>query len=439
MTVKILVADDEPALQRLMYHYFKHQIDRGKLMLTFVHDGIAALEQVQATPDIDVVLCDVNMPGMDGLTLLTHISQVNPAIKTIIVSAYGNMKNIRTAMNHGAFDFVTKPIDFEDLESTILRALRQALETREALNTIEIHRQHIEQIASASARFVPREFLRVLEKESILDVQLGDQVQRDMTIMFADIRDFTTLSEHMSPQENFNFINSFLSRVSPIIREHNGFIDKYLGDGIMALFPGGECSQQADDAVNAAVAVQQEVIVYNSHRANSGYQPIRLGIGVHTGSVMLGTVGEAERMEGTVISDTVNLASRIEGLTRLYGAAVIVSEHTLASLTSSTRYPYRFLDKVQVKGKQEAVSVFEILDSSITSVVSGKLATRTLFEQGLTYYHQGAFAQAAASFEHVLAANPTDQAARLLLNRARSFSEHGVPVGWEGVEVLHEK
>ncbi|MCZ0900792.1 adenylate/guanylate cyclase domain-containing response regulator, partial [Microcoleus sp. HI-ES] len=181
---------------------------------------------------------------------------------------------------------------------TALRAFR-------SLNQIESSKSELEKIAAASARFVPREFLKFLKRESIVDARLGDSVQAEMTIMFADIRSFTSLSESMSPRENFEFLNSYLSRVGPVIREYNGFIDKYIGDGIMALFPN-----RAEDAVQAAIEMQHQVKIYNRHRQNSGYQPISIGIGLHTGTLMLGTIGEAERMESTVISDAVNLASR---------------------------------------------------------------------------------------------------------------------------------
>jgi two-component system sensor histidine kinase ChiS len=439
MAVKILVVDDEPTIEALMQQQFQNQVRQKNLAFIFVRSGREALEHLKANTEIDVMLCDVSTPGVDGLGFLTHLAALNPVLKTIIISACSDMNTIRAAMNSGAFDFISKPIDFQDLENTIKRALRHALQHREAQSIIEHHRDHIEQIARASARFVPQEFLRVLEKGSILDVKLGDQIQREMTIMFCDIRDFTRLSERMSPQENFNFINSYLSRVSPIIREHNGFIDKYMGDGIMALFPGEAFPGQADDAIDAAIAMQREVVIYNRHRASCGYRPIQIGIGLHTGSVMLGTVGEEERMEGTVISDTVNLASRIERLTRMYGAAIIVSDRILFSLDRRLPYNFRFLDRVRVKGKDKAVSVFEVLDSSMPNQRDGKLATQDNFEKGLFHYHRGDFRRASRYFRRVVTADPNDSAAQLYLQRTNHYAQYGVPVGWEGIEILTEK
>jgi two-component system sensor histidine kinase ChiS len=439
MAVKILVVDNDPASEQMIRQHFNRQIRQQQFVFEFVASGTEAMMHVRTDPDVDIVLCEVCLTDMDGLSLPMHLMRINPSVKTVMISECASMKDIRMAMNRGAFDFITKPIDFADLEATINRVIRHVLQLRESENTIKIHREHIEQIAAASARFVPREFLRVLGKESILDVKLGDQIQREMTIMFSDIRDFTTLSERMTPQENFNFLNSYLSRVSPIIREYNGFIDKYLGDGIMALFPGREFPGQTDDAINAAIALQRAVVVYNDHRANCGYRPIHIGIGLHTGSVMLGTVGENERMEGTVVSDAVNLASRIEGLTEMYGASVVVSDRTLLSLSHPFLYHLRFLDRVQVKGKQKAVSVFELLDDTIPDIQEGKLRTLEDFETGLFHYYRSEFDEATNYFKHVLAIDPTDKAAQFYLQRSISFLESGPPLGWRGVEVLTEK
>lgn len=289
-------------------------------------------------------------------------------------------------------------------------------------------------LTSAYSRFVPREILHLLGKETIIDVALGDQIQQEMTVLFSDIRSFTTLSELLSPQENFNFINSYLSRVSPIIRKQRGYIDKYIGDAIMALFP-----EHPDDAIQASIEIQQEVVIYNEHRAKQGYMPIEIGIGLHTGNVMLGTVGEEERMEGTVISDAVNLASRMEGLTKIYGAPVVVSENMLFKLSNITQYRFRFLDKVKVKGKKEPVSVFEIFDGQPKDVMERKLQTLDDFERGLLHYHSAEFEDAVTFFKNVLRVDPDDNAAHLYLQRITHFLEYGVPVDWEGISSLTEK
>jgi class 3 adenylate cyclase len=281
------------------------------------------------------------------------------------------------------------------------------------------------EITNAYSRFVPRAIFQLLGKESITQVELGDQTQQEMTVMFSDIRSFTSLSEQMTPQENFKFINAYLSRVSPVIREHRGFIDKFIGDAIMALFPGG-----VNDAIQAAIAMQQEVTRYNLHLEAQGHQPIRVGVGLHTGSVMFGTVGEVKRMEGTVISDAVNLTSRLEKLTKLYGASIVVSEDTLFSLERPASYNFRFLDKVKVKGKTHSVSVFEIFDGDVEEKISLKLQTRTDFEKGLLHYHSQEFREAITYFNNVLALNPEDRATQVYLRQAT----HCLWIGREAIE-----
>jgi len=206
------------------------------------------------------------------------------------------------------------------------------------------------------ARFVPNQFLSFLRKADITEVELGDSVEKEMTILFTDVRSFATISEKMTPEENFSFINDILKRVGPVIRKNNGFIDKYLGDAIMALFPGSP-----EDAVRAALEMNKVLEDYNLSQKNTFSQKIQMGIGIHTGSLMLGTIGEFERMEGTVISDAVNLASRLEGLTKKYGAHILISKKSLDMISKDNSFNHRFVETVQVKGKDEKVDVMEIL------------------------------------------------------------------------------
>ena len=218
--------------------------------------------------------------------------------------------------------------------------------------------KRLAQLNKAYERFVPSQFLKFLDKSSIIDVELGDQVQLEMSVLFSDIRDFTTLSESMTPEDNFRFINSYLSRMEPVINQNNGFIDKYIGDAIMALFSG-----DANNAVNAGIAMLNRLLEYNQNRANSGYAPIKIGIGINTGSLMLGTVGGQNRMDGTVISDAVNLASRVESLTKNYGVSLLITQETFLRLENPSEYAIRTLDRVKVKGKSESVTVYEVFDA----------------------------------------------------------------------------
>jgi class 3 adenylate cyclase len=281
---------------------------------------------------------------------------------------------------------------------------------------------------AAASRFVPHDFLHFLGR-SIIDVELGDQVQKEMTIMFADIRSFTNLSEKMTPQENFNFINSFFGKISPVVRNHGGIIDKYIGDSIMALFP----QPSAEMALQAAITMQHEVSDYNKHRLNSGERPIAIGIGLHTGKLILGTIGEPKRMETTVISDAVNLASRLEGLTKLYGAGILISGETLFKLDPSN-YNYRCLGQVRVKGRNEPVSVFEVYDTEPAAIIKLKNQSKTDFELALLLYSHKEFTQANHIFQEILRINPQDRAAKMYVERSEFYQKHGVHEDWEGIE-----
>jgi class 3 adenylate cyclase len=203
-------------------------------------------------------------------------------------------------------------------------------------------------------RFVPHAFLRIVGKPSIVDVELGDNKQETMSILFSDIRSFTTLSESMTPDENFTFINAYLERMGPVIRNHNGFIDKYIGDAIMALFTN------ADDAVRAGLAMLQTLAAFNAERRPVGQPPIGIGIGINSGSLMLGTIGEKQRMEGTVISDAVNLAARVEDLTKTYREPLLISEFTYQQLADPKVYDIRSVDVVVVKGKTRPVTIYAV-------------------------------------------------------------------------------
>lgn len=261
-------------------------------------------------------------------------------------------------------------------------------------------------------RFVPSTFLKLLKKENIINVELGDYALRDMSVLFTDIRDFTTLSETMTPNDNFRFINNYLGRMGPIIRDHKGFIDKYIGDAIMALF------DEPDHAVAAAVDMLQRLERYNQEeRIRYGRDAIRIGIGVNTGSLMLGTIGEKDRMDGTVISDAVNLAARVEGLTKAYGVPLVITDNTLNALPDPGKYSIRPLDSVTVKGKTKEVTVFEVLDGLSDHERKAKEATLDVYLSAIAALKAGDTVHARTLFEECLAVNPDDAPVRLHLSR----------------------
>lgn len=303
---------------------------------------------------------------------------------------------------------------FRDELRRTLGALEQEIAAHR--HTLDLLRQ----TENAYGRFVPHQLLRLLNAESILDLDLGEQTEKTITILFSDIRDFTLLSESMTPPETFSFINSYLGDMEPVISHHGGIVDKYIGDAIMALFPSG-----ADGALQSAIAMLEQLRKYNEGRERAGYPPIRIGIGLNTGIVMLGTVGGTQRMEGTVLSDAVNLASRLEATTKIYRTPLLISEHTLYALEDETKYSIRYLDRIRVKGKIQPQSVYEVFDNDAPQIRQGKEATRTRFEEAVAYYHLKAADKAIPLFESCLHEVPEDVPAQIYLARCHNFLSSG--------------
>jgi len=288
----------------------------------------------------------------------------------------------------------------------LVKKVGDSFESLESLST------YADSVAATMRRFIPHEFLECLNKGDVLDLRLGDHIKKDMTIFFSDIRSFTELSERLTVEENFAFINSYLARVVPLVTENGGFVDKYIGDGIMALFAmeGG-----ADAAIRTAIQMQAKVVEYNGHRAKMGYKPIGMGVGIHTGALMLGVIGVDDRMENTVISDAVNLSSRLQAITKAFNISLAISEQSFKELADPGEYKYRFIGKVKVKGKAAPVSVFEIFDGIAPELFERKMKANTFFEQGMLAYYQKEFGDAMYYFKRVLEIIPEDGAASFYL------------------------
>ena len=307
-----------------------------------------------------------------------------------------------------AFRDITERQNAQAEHKQFLRELSQLnLELDEALKA-EL------QLADAAGRFVPHQFLNLLGYDSIVDVKLGHGVEQEMSVLFADIRNFTTLSERMTPEDNFKFINAYLSRMEPAIVENNGFIDKYIGDGIMALFGG---DMDADRAVRSGISMLQRLAEYNTTRQRPDRPPLKIGIGINTGSMMLGTVGGLNRIDSTVISDTVNLAARIEGLTKIYRTPLLISSNTFFNLEDVDRYYIRLIERVKVKGKLDKVSCFEVFDADPPDLRDCKQELKTKFEQGISLYHLGKMKEARQIFQACLDKIPNDPIVQIYMAR----------------------
>jgi two-component system sensor histidine kinase ChiS len=391
-SIQIFVVDDDPVNRQVLVNHLTLQ----HYIITQAENGYDALERINSGFKPDLILLDVMMPKKTGYEVCRAIRKhYSPAeLPIVLLTAKVQVNDLVEGFESGANDYLTKPISKNEL-----------------LARIKTHVQ-LAQINLAYNRFVPKEFIRFLDKESIVDVELGDRIQKHMTILFSDIRSFTSISERMSPKENFDFLNAYLSRVGPIVRNYRGFIDKYIGDAIMALFP-----QAADDAVAAAIEMQRQVALYNIENRQQNYPAIAIGVGLHAGNLMLGTVGEEQRMESTVISDAVNLASRLEGLTKIYGASILISEATQACLSKNCDYDLRFLGRAIVKGKQQAVNIFEVYDSDPEPLRLLKRETRDRFEEAVHLYCQNQFEQAGKIFEDLWERDRQDRVVKKYLER----------------------
>lgn len=410
----ILVVDDEPVnLQVLANHLgsLNYHVEQAV-------NGEQALKAIGSGKKFDLVLLDIMMPKMSGYEVCQKIREtyLPSELPVIMVTAKNQVDDLVEGFSSGANDYLAKPFSKTELLARIKTHL------------------NLHHINTAYGRFVPHEFLRSLGRESILDVKLGDQVHGEMTILFSDIRGYSTLSESMSPVENFNFLNAYLRRVGPVIARHHGFVSQYYGDGIMALYVG-----RPSDAVNAAIDIHKGVAAYNLQRQKKNRLPISIGVGLHTGPLMIGIIGDEQRLNAGVVSDAVNTASRMEGLTKFYGAPIIISENTLAGIGDAEKFNQRFLGKVQVKGKQKPVAVFEITDGDPPEIFELKKQTKTDFEEGLNSYFAKEFTEAAVCFKKVLKIHPEDKTAQLYLERSARFMVQGVPDGWEGIEEMAAK
>ena len=290
-------------------------------------------------------------------------------------------------------------------------------------------------LSASFARFVPDPFLHALGQDSVINVRPGQFAKKEMSIYFSDIRSFTTLVEGKSSEENYRFINEYISYMEPCISQHNGFIDKYIGDAIMALFDDGG----ADRAVQAAIDSRRTLVDYNEYRARKGEPPVDNGIGISTGPLMLGTIGSQERVSCSVIGDSVNTAARVESLTKFYRAGILISNLTLESLQDPSKYLLRPIDKVRVKGKRKTVTIYEVMDALSQETKDLRLEARQDFIAGWEHYQLGEPGDALVAFASALKKDKNDRVTRLYLGRCWHLIENGMPDDWDGVVNLGTK
>ena len=287
-------------------------------------------------------------------------------------------------------------------------------------------------------KFVPKQFVDHFAKHGSSVLELGHAVEDDVAILFCDIRGFTGLSEQMSPQELMRFLNSYFLRMNDPIHLNSGFIDKFIGDAIMALFdhPGGDNEDKASDALCAALDLRYALNIYNQHRQNSDYPPIDIGVGIHFGPVVLGTVGSDDRMDTTVIGDSVNIAYRLEALAPIYHCDIVVSAQTLQQAAQPKRFTSRLLDWIKVKGRSKAIEIHEVIAHLPEDLQQQKLVNSRFIKQGLSHRFKQNWPQAIDCFEQAVALNPDDYLPRLHIKQCKHLATLTLPHDWDGTVQL---
>ncbi|MBF0461808.1 MAG: adenylate/guanylate cyclase domain-containing response regulator [Magnetococcales bacterium] len=448
---KILIVDDEEGIHSVTRIALDDVLFQGRRLLFLSAFNFAeAIIALAANPDIAVLLLDVVMEEDDtGLKLVKYIRDElgNHMIRIVLRTGQpGMVPEKDVVIKYQINDYKTKSdLTYQKLFTTVVSLLRsyQDLENlkhsnRRLREESEKRQQALEKIehkTRAFERFIPRNFLQHLGKDEIENLNYGDATVQPMTILFSDIRNFTNLSESMSHLQNFSFINNYLKFVGPMIQKHGGFIDKFIGDCIMALFSAQD-GDRGCGAIGAAIEMMQILKIYNGYRKNSGYRPIRVGIGIHMGLVYLGTVGFEERMDTTVVGDAVNLASRLESLTKHYGISVAISHSAKAAIEPGKGYRLREIDTVRVKGKMDPVTIWEVFDGADESWVSQLEQALPQYNEGLRWYKERQWQKAEAVFADLDRHLVEDPVSHIYLERCRRFIQERPDDGWDGVTQL---
>ena len=348
MKTHILVVDDEPDLELLIKQKFRRKIREGTYEFHFAHNGEEALARLGDAPELDVVLSDINMPVMDGLVLLGKLTEINPLVKAVMVSAYGDMTNIRTAMNRGAFDFVCKPVDFADLELTIDKAARHVQQLRQTLRAVQEN--------NILRMYVDETVINFMNRPDFKNTLMASETVA-ATVLFIDICGFTSLAEVLSPSAVVGLLNTYFDQAVREVIAQGGYIDKFMGDAVMAVFRG---DYHLDRAIDAALAVRSVVQANGQTTLPNGeaYQPA-LSIGLNSGEMVSGNIGSVslKRFDYTVIGDTVNVSQRLQGIA--HPGQIIITETIYEQVKES--FQCRPLQPVSLKNKARPVMIYEVV------------------------------------------------------------------------------
>ena len=345
---KILVVDDEADLEVLVKQKFRRKIRENEYEFIFAQNGEEALQKIKEHPDLDIILSDINMPVMDGLTLLTHLPDANPTVKAVVVSAYGDMQNIRTAMNRGAFDFIMKPVDFDDLDVTMQKTIsyvRQLQDTLKAIKENNILKMYVDE--NVLNFMTHKEFEGSLMKNELLEA----------TVMFVDVCGFTAITEHVPANTVVNLLNGLFDKIVKEIIAQGGHVDKFMGDAIMAVFRG---EFHLDRAIDAALAVREQLS--NEPEIQAGDKTFKptIAVGINSGEMVSGNIGSVSlrRLDYTVIGDSVNLAQRLQSIAT--GGQIIITEDVYHKAKES--FQCKENGEFTLKNKLKPVVTYEVVE-----------------------------------------------------------------------------
>ncbi|MEO5348684.1 MAG: response regulator [Magnetococcus sp. YQC-3] len=463
--VRVLTVDDS----RSVRSYVRQALEQDRECLFTVDEAGNGAEAVRflsgSTPENwpDVILLDRNMPVMSGdeCIRILKASEQWQWIPVLFLTGQKEVQEIVQGLSDLKADsYLSKPFHVDELLARIKALLRiKQAENQNRILNAQLAKSLVEQqqayqelketktklletrlttsMMRTFEKFVPKQFLQRIAKGGMDSIRVGWVESETITMLFSDIRSFTRLSEVMTPESLFVFLNEYLRHVVVQVKNNNGFVDKFMGDAVMALFDG-DSRVQVTGAARAAVGMQNKLRNFNMERATRGLEAVDAGIGIHIGSVMLGTLGDEDRMDCTVVGDAVNLASRLEGLTKYYGCPIIISENVVR-LLDMKEFAVRELDQVVVKGRKGAIGVYELFENGSEPVHECKRKLAKLFDQGLLYYRWREWEKSAEIFKECLTIDPDDRPAKLYWERCEQVQREPPDMNWTGIFEIHQK
>ena len=454
---RVLIVDDERFNIAILVELLRSNCDT-----MVAKSGEQALQSVHSPIPPDLILLDIMMPEMDGYEVCRRLkSDVTTGhIPIIFITAMQAEEDETKGFDLGAVDYITKPFSSAVVKARVRTQLNMVMAQNKILSLnhdlehalieqkqsyVELKKTRIE-LAETQAmavmtrvfeKFVPKQFLSRIARDGLENIKLGTVELSIITVLFNDIRSFAKLAEAMSPEEVFSFLNHYLSLMQTPIEQQGGFVDKFIGDAIMALFDDPH-SNQASCAIRAAIGMQQQLSTYNAKQAMQGIEPIQTGTGVHIGPVMLGTIGNENRMDSTVIGDAVNLAARLESLTKFYRCRIIISDDVF-KLLEKNEFQCRALDWVVVKGRQKPIIVYEIFDADPEPERVQKQALLETFHQGIQCYHDQYWQEGLRLFQACLSISADDYMSQMYVERCTALLREPPKGHWDGTFIMQYK